>query len=257
VTINHFDTHAHLADPAFQSDLKEVIERASDAGVTKILVIGLDADNSSHACEIAHRFDLRFAAGIHPSESTSADKATRQRIEKLLNDPLCVAVGEIGLDFYHEDSLDSISQAAAFRMMLNLASETGLPVVIHQRNAAREVLEVLDEFDLPAKGIFHCFSGELAYAQEVIDRGFHISLAGNITYKKSNLVEIASMVPLDRLLVETDAPYLTPSPYRGKRNEPAYVIHTVNRIAEIRGISLAEIAGRLRENAEELLRWID
>lgn len=248
-----FDTHCHLADPAFEGEIAEVVARARAAGVTKIAVIGLDLDNSRASARLAREFDLLFTAGIHPAECQAAQEMDIQGVAHLLSDPLCVAVGEIGLDYYRKEPPHDL-QTALFRRMLALASASGLPVVMHQRNSAVDVLRIVDEFDLPGKGVFHCFSGDEVYAEEVVRRGFYISMAGNVTYKNGVLGQVVAAAPLDRLLIETDAPYLTPHPHRGRRNEPAHLPHTAAKVAELRGIPVEELSTALSANAERLFR---
>ncbi len=250
-----FDTHCHLADPSLLSDIENVVGRARSTGVNKILVIGTNAEDSVTAQSIAHRFDLRFAAGIHPSESGLGAASTIPVVRELLGDPFCVAVGEIGLDFHYLDAPPRTQQEDIFRQMLILAQESLKPIILHQRDSREEILEILDEFDLPSKGVFHCFSGDRSYAGQVLSRGFHVSFAGNVTYKNSNLAEVAATLPIDRLLIETDAPYLSPLPYRGRQNEPGYIVETARRLADIRGVTLEEISERTSANACRLFGW--
>jgi len=253
--IAFFDSHCHLADDALAGDLCDVVAAARETGVGEMMVIGLDPDNSLRCAEIARSFHLYFTAGVHPAECSHTAGDDVAKVIELLKDSRCKAIGEIGLDFYHADNPPASKQIEVFRWMLALASDTSLPVVIHQRNAAREVLEQIDDFSLPAGGVFHCFSGDWAYAEEVLSRGFHISVAGNVTYSKGEaLKEVTKRTPQDRLLIETDAPYLTPAPYRGKRNEPGLVIHTAKAVAAIRGGTLEDVARATTENARRLFR---
>ena len=252
MTYSLFDTHCHLADPALAEDLNQVVSRAREAGVSDMLVIGLDVENSLQAQAVATQYGFYFAAGIHPSDCGTASNGDYRAIIELSRAPRCRAIGEIGLDFYHESNPPAAKQVEVFREMLAIASEVQLPIVIHQRKSAQEVLEVIDEFTLPAGGVFHCFSGDWEYAQEVMRRGFQISLAGNITYKNTPLLETAIKTPLDRLLIETDAPYLAPVPHRGKRNEPAFVSIVANWVAELRGVTVEELSRQLYENSVRL-----
>jgi len=252
VSLSLFDTHCHLADPALVPDLPDVIERARTAGVTEVLIIGLNVENSLEAQCLADQWGFHFAAGIHPSDCATANEVDFETIAKILKSPSCRAVGEIGLDFYHPTNPTMEKQIEVFRRLLSIASDARLPIVIHQRKSAWEVLRIIDEFNLPAGGVFHCFSGDWEYAQEVLRRGFYISIAGNITYKNTHLIETVVNTPLDRLLIETDAPYLTPVPFRGKRNEPAYIAYTAARIAELRNLPLEDLAMQLNQNAQRL-----
>lgn len=249
-----FDTHVHLADEAFVSDLDAVIGRASDAGVQQMVVIGIDATTCEQSLKIAASNGFRCSAGIHPSEAAKATEVDYARIETLLSGPLVVAVGEIGLDFYWPDPPPA-PQYEVLRKMLSLASKYSKPVIIHQRNSAQELLKVIDEFELSAGGVFHCFSGDESLAREVIRRGFHVSAAGNVTYKKANWSEVLRSVRKDRLLIETDAPYLSPVPYRGKRNEPAHLTHTAFKVSEILGLTIEETAELTTRNAQRLFDW--
>ncbi len=249
-----FDSHCHLDSPQFSDDTQAIIQSARHAGVKEILIIGIDADNSSRSRDLAHRFGLRFTAGIHPHDADSYTPADLLKIAELASDPLCVAIGEIGLDYYRNYAAKD-NQKKLLNEMLSLASDLKLPIVLHQRSVGYDVIDLLDRYDLPAGGVFHCFSDEPEHALEGIKRGYYISFAGNVTYKKSSLLEIACQIPLDRLLIETDAPYLTPHPFRGKRNEPAYVAYTANVIAEARNISLNDLASITRENGKRLFGW--
>jgi TatD DNase family protein len=247
------DTHAHLTFDWFDDDREEVIERAREAGVEQIITVGTNLQDCGEAIELAERHPHLFAAvGIHPNDSEDFSDEALARLREWCRHPKVVAVGEIGLDFYR-DRVPPERQEKAFRAQIALAKEVGLPVIIHNREATRALLEVLQEVGTEGlSGVFHCFSGNLEDAEQVLSLGFLISFAGNLTYKKSNLPEIAAAVPLERQLLETDSPFLAPMPRRGKRNEPAFVVHTAQRLAEIKGVDVATVAQVTTANARRL-----
>lgn len=251
-----FDTHAHLHFPEFAADLDAVLERARAAGVRRILTIGTDVPTSRAAAALAVREpDVWAAVGIHPHEAADADDAALAEIERLAGSPRVVAIGETGLDFFR-NLAPREAQERALRDQLALARRTRKPVLIHCREAHEETLGLLGAADVREHGgIMHCFSGDVAIARRCLDLGLLVSLAGPVTYPKPGaLPEVARFVPADRLVVETDCPFLPPQPYRGKRNEPAYLAITATRVAELRGEPLAELAARMSENARTLLR---
>jgi len=249
------DSHCHIDGPEFDADRDEVIARARDAGVTTMLNVGTGDPQSGafeRAVEIANRHDDIYAAvGVHPHDAKVFDDAAATRLTDLVKrNNKVIAWGEIGLD-YHYDHSPSEVQREIFRRQLRIARDLNLPVVIHSREADDDTISALREelngYD--RAGVLHCFGGSLQMAREAIALGFYISFAGNLTFKKAdNLREIARALPLDRLLVETDCPYLTPVPYRGKRNEPARVIETAKCLAVIHGRSLEEISRITGEN---------
>jgi TatD DNase family protein len=251
-----FDTHAHLHFPDFAGDLDAVLERARAAGVRRVLTIGTDVTTSHAAVALAERQpDVWAAVGIHPHEAETADDAALREIERLAAQARVVAIGETGLDFFR-NLAPRETQARAFRAQLELARRTGKPVLVHCREAHEETLTLLAAAKVRERGgIMHCFSGDLAIARRYLDLGLLISLAGPVTYPKPGaLPDVARAIPADRLVVETDCPYLPPQPYRGKRNEPAYVAITAARVAELRGEPLDELAARMSENARALFR---
>lgn len=243
-----FDTHAHLTDEAFSADLDVVVKRSIESNVANIVTIGMDETSSRLAREIAHRFGIWFTAGIHPAESALVNDQTARYIEELSFDDRCVAIGEIGLDNYWKEP-PAEHQLKVFRQMLEVASRTKLPVVLHQRESFKQLIEVIDEYELPGRGIFHCFGGSVEQAEEIISRGFYLSFAGNVAYKKGGLEDVIRNIPKERILIETDSPYLTPVPMRGKRNEPANVKFTATKISEILELELEEIMKLTCENA--------
>ncbi len=246
------DSHAHLDDPAFDADRDQLVTRARAAGVTQIVTVGTDFDGSRRACDLAAANDGVWAAiGCHPHE---ADKygADVSGLRDLAKRPKVVAIGETGLDYAKKySSIDN--QKKLFRAHLALAAETGLPVVIHCRDAHDDVRAILRE--QPARGVIHCFSGNARDAAAYLELGFVLSVAGPVTFANANGLRAAIKdVPMDKLLVETDCPYLTPVPHRGKRNEPAYVRHTAEAVAALFGISLEAFAEASTRTARELFR---
>ena len=230
------DTHCHLDWNAFDPDRQAVIDRAVQAGVRRMITIGVDVASSRRAIEIAEQHEGVYAAvGVHPNDCAGFAAALLQEIRWLAQHPKVVAIGEIGLDYYWH-KVDHETQARAFRAQLELAAEINKPVIIHSRDAAADVVAILEDFTRHAarvNGTLHSYFDDLEIARRVFALGFYIGVTGPITFKKSDRErEIIRQVPLDRLLLETDAPFLTPLPYRGKRNEPAYVRHVAEMIAK-------------------------
>ena len=251
-----FDTHAHLHFRDFADDLPAVLERARAAGVTRLLTIGTDVPTSTAAIALAEREPGVWASvGIHPHDAAESDEAAFTEIERLAAAPRVVAVGEVGLDFFRNLSPRE-AQEHTLRRMLDLARRLGKPVLIHCRDAHAETLAILGEERVgEVGGIMHCFSGDVAIARRCLDLGLTISLAGPVTYPSARaLPDVARFVPADRVVVETDCPYLPPQGYRGKRNEPAYLALTAARVADLRGEPLSTLGPRMSDNARRLLR---
>ncbi|MBI4557774.1 MAG: TatD family hydrolase [Candidatus Hydrogenedentes bacterium] len=245
------DTHCHLQDAAFDGDRPIVLERALNC-LSWFIVVGDDLESSRRACELA-RERVYASVGLHPYHADSVSEPAIASLADLARSPYVVAIGEIGLDYYHGQAPRDIQQQA-LEKQLELAVRLGRPVVIHNRDADDDLLRVLEGFHgrLPG-GAMHCFSGEVAFAKACLHLGFYISFAGNVTFPKAGaLREAARAVPLDRLLVETDSPYLAPQPVRGKRCEPAYVRHTAEALAAIKGCSLEEFGSATSANARRL-----
>ncbi len=244
------DTHAHLQISHFDSDRDEVIQRAFDAGVEKIIVVSTDVASSRQSLQLAEKFSGVFAAaGIHPTDCAGATEDDFAMIAELARHPKAVAIGEIGLDFYWKNVPPEI-QRRAFVRQLHLAKELQKPVIIHNRDAGVAILQTLqDEGINHLSGVFHCFSEGADYARRVLALGCHISFTGNLTYKKSVLPEVAARVPLEKIMLETDAPFMAPAPHRGKRNEPAYAVHIAEKLAAIKKIPVAEVARQTTANA--------
>ena len=250
-----FDSHCHLQDAKFDPDRREVIVRAWGAGVREIVVIGSDPETAAAARTLSEEAsgyegwpDLWFTAGLHPHEASRWIPDTRRRVEEEL-DRGAVAVGEIGLDFHYDNSPRS-RQQAAFAEQLAIAVERDLPVVVHSRDAEEETLAALRESEIdPSRVVLHCFTGSLAMLQAATNRGYYVSLSGIATFDSFDAAGIVPRVPEDRLLVETDAPYLAPIPHRGRRNEPAFLPATVEALAAHRGTPSATLAAITRGNA--------
>jgi TatD DNase family protein len=247
------DTHAHLYWDSFEKDLAAVIDRAISNDVRQIINIATDLETGRQCISFAEQFDSLFAtAGIHPNDAAKFDDTTITALKSALQHPKVVAIGEIGLDFYR-DWCPPATQEKVFRKQLRLAVETGFPVIIHNRNAGREIVNVMkSEVGGGLSGVFHCFSEDAGLAQDVLDLGFHISFTGNLTFRKSHLPEVARLVPLHRLLLETDSPFLSPEPKRGRRNEPAHVVYIANKLSEVKEVSFDEIVQATTENATKL-----
>jgi TatD DNase family protein len=250
-----FDTHAHLHFPEFDQDLDGVLARASAAGVTGMVTIGTDRETNAAAVALSERLPHVYATvGIHPHDAAEATEADFTEMERLARSGLqVVALGEMGLDFYRDLS-PRPAQESVFRRQLGLARRLGKPVVVHCRDAHAETLAILAEEGVGERGgVMHCFSGDVEVAKRCLDLGMMISLAGPVTYKNARaLPEVARFVPGDRLVVETDCPFLPPQPYRGQRNEPAYIAVTAAHIAELRGVSPERFGEMVTRNALRL-----
>jgi TatD DNase family protein len=245
------DSHAHLDMAEFDADREAVLERARAAGVDEILCpIDITEERSAATVLALAAGDgrIRAAAGLHPHQARLDAPALRDAIRNLAADGRIVAVGEIGLD-YHYDFSSPEEQRTAFRCQLALASEVGLPAIIHSRNAGPDIAALIREEGFTRGGVLHCFTEDWDFAQAMLDEGFYISFSGIVTFPNAGgLREVAGKVPADRLLVETDAPYLAPVPHRGRRNEPAFVIATAQRVAEIRGMDMVALADTVARN---------
>jgi TatD DNase family protein len=258
------DSHCHVDGPEYDTDREEVIARARDAGVTTMLNVGTGdphTDALNRAVDLAEKHEgIYTAVGVHPHDAKLFDDAAERHLLDLVRQSRrVIAWGEIGLDYHYDHSPRDV-QREVFRRQLRIARELSLPVVIHSREADDDTMTILraELSGYERAGVMHCFGGSLQMAQNAIELGFFISFAGNLTFKKAeDLREIARQLPLDRLLIETDCPYLTPVPFRGRRNEPAHVIETARCLAEIHGKELEEIGRRTSENFGRLfgVRW--
>ncbi len=244
-----FDTHCHLNDPAYQADLAAVLKRARAAGVVRMLVVGYDLPSSQQALALAEAEDGIYAAvGIHPHDVAGVTAADLVRLEEMLAHPKAVALGEIGLDYHYENS-PRREQQEVFRAQLALAQKVGKPVVIHGREAHADLVAALKAEGDRYQGVMHCYSGSKEAAREYLDLNLYISVAGPVTFKNARkLLEVVPMLPPERLLLETDAPYLTPHPWRGRRNEPACLVAVAERVAQLRGMTTEAVADLTWEN---------
>lgn len=250
-----FDTHAHFDDPQFDADRDEVLRGLKDLGVGKVMDIGASLDTTRKAIEIAEKYDFVYAtAGVHPSETVGMTEEDMEELRRLaLSSPKVRAIGEIGLDYHYEDT-DPEEQQHWFRWQLELAKELEMPVVIHDRDSKGKAIEILKEMGI-TNGVMHCFSGSSEIAKELVKMGFMISFTGVLTFKNARrAVEACAAVPLERLMVETDCPYMAPEPHRGERNFSGYVRFVAEKMAEIKGISYEELVRITTENAERFYR---
>ena len=249
-----FDTHAHLNAEQFNDDLQEVIDRALAEGISRIVVVGFDRLTIKRAMELAEQYEFIYASvGWHPVDAIDMKDEDLLWIEELAVHPKVVALGEMGLDYYWDKSPKDI-QKEVFRKQIQLAKKVKLPIIIHNRDATADIVEILrEEGAKEVGGIMHCFSGSPEVAKECVEMNFYISLGGPVTFKNARKPkEVAEVIPLEKLLIETDCPYLAPHPYRGKRNEPSYVKLVAEQIAEIKEISVDEVARVTTENAKKL-----
>lgn len=246
------DTHCHLEMDAFDGDREDVIRRAREAGLEAVITIGSDFEGCKGAVELAGKHDPVYAAvGIHPHDAKDFNEEIFIQLKTWVNNPKVVAVGETGLDYHYDHSPRDV-QREVFAAQLRFAREEGMPAVIHSREAKEDTIRILAESGI-GKGVLHCFSGDREMAEKALAMGLYISLAGPVTFKNAaGLREIAKRIPDERLLIETDAPYLAPTPHRGKRNEPAFVADTARFLAELRGVSLEDIDRITTLNAKRL-----
>jgi TatD DNase family protein len=246
------DSHAHLEMKEFDVDRKEVIERAGAAGVECIVTVGTNLALSRKALAIAHQHDNIYATlGVHPHDAENAGDKTFDELKAMASDPKIVAYGEIGLDFFRNISPRDI-QEDRFARQLELACELNLPVIIHDRDAHEQTLRMVRASSV-RRGVFHCFSGDWGMAKQCIDLGFYISIPGVVTFDKSQMLhEVVRQAPLDSILLETDCPYLTPVPHRGKRNEPAFMVHTAEKVSQIKGMNWEDVAAKTSDNTRKL-----
>ena len=258
-SLNLTDTHCHLDMDAYSADLDLVLARAGQAGVGTIVTIGIDAESSKQAVQLAERHAQVYAAvGIHPHAAAHTTDQDFRTIMELASHEKVVGYGEIGLD-YAKNFSSKTSQQQVFSRQLHMAKELNLPVIIHDREAHEDILCILKEqAPYPAGGIMHCFSGDISFAEKILELGFFISIPGIVTFKNADsLHEVAASLPLKSMLIETDGPFLTPVPYRGKRNEPAFLLYTAQKIADLAGRSLQEVAAATTANARSIFHLND
>ncbi|AEN92049.1 MULTISPECIES: TatD family hydrolase [Priestia] len=249
-----FDTHVHLNAEQYEDDLHEVINRALEKGVQNMVVVGFDEPTIKKAIQIAETYDFIYASvGWHPVDAIDMTDEHLAWIEELAQHPKVVALGEMGLD-YHWDKSPKEVQKDVFRRQIRLARKVNLPIIIHNRDATEDVVTILKEEHVEeVGGIMHCFTGSIEVAKQCMDMNMYISFGGPVTFKNAKKPkEVATELPLDKLLIETDCPYLTPHPFRGKRNEPGYVSYVAEQIAELKGITYEELADITTANAKKL-----
>ena len=250
-----FDTHAHMDDRAFDADRHELLSAFPEQGVGLVMNPACSLESSRNADALSRRYDFVYAAvGSHPDAADEVNEAVLEEYRKLckLNSKI-KAIGEIGLDYHYEDIPREI-QLKAFRAQMALAAELDLPVIVHEREAHADGMAVVDEFST-VKGVFHCYSGSAEMAQELVKRGWYIGFTGVLTFKNARkAVEVASAIPLERIVLETDCPYMAPEPFRGKRNHPGYLYRMAEKLAEIRDLPVEEIHRITTENGKRLYR---
>jgi len=247
------DTHAHLDDKRFDGDREDVIKQLRQDGVDLVINPGADITSSHKAVELARAYDFIYAAvGVHPQDAARFDEGQLRELEKLAHEDKVVAIGEIGLD-YHYDEPSRDVQIACFKKQLKLAEQLDLPVIIHDRDAHGDVMEILKARGKKQKGVLHCFSGSAEIAKECMKLGYLISFTGNITFKNARrLVEVVKAIPIEKIMIETDSPYLTPEPHRGERNYPGNVRYVAQKIAEIKGMQYDDVVHVTGHNAVKL-----
>jgi TatD DNase family protein len=242
-----FETHAHLDFPEYNKDRKEILDKCFNAGIEYIINIGIDRDTSEKSIKLAEQYEKIYAAaGCHPH---NAKKFDRNAVIRLSKHPKVVAIGEIGLDFYRNLSPQDV-QKDVFEQQILIALEMNLPIIVHDRDAHMECFNILEKHN-PSKVVFHCFSGDELFAEKVIEKGWNISFTGNITYKKNTLENVVRLVPMEHFFIETDCPFLSPVPCRGKRNSPLNLRYIIEKIADIKRISPKHVAEASFNNAVE------
>ena len=250
-----FDTHAHMDDRAFDADRQQLLQALPEQGLALVMNPGCSLDSSKNVCRLIGEYPYLYGAvGSHPdvANEVTAEVIAQYRQMCKENDKI-KAIGEIGLDYHYEDIPREIQQQA-FRMQMALAAELNLPVIVHERDAHADGMAIVEEFPT-VKGVFHCYSGSLEMAKWLIERGWYIGFTGVLTFKNARkALEVAANIPLDRLVLETDCPYMAPEPFRGKRNDPGYLYRMAERLAELRGLSVEEIHRITTENGKRLYR---
>lgn len=247
-----FDTHAHYDDEAFNQDLEEVLKKVQTAGVTRILNCSSNIESCQKTLELVKKYDFIYGAiGVHPQDAGEVS-SNLNKIGDMLSNNKIKAVGEIGLDYYYE-GYDRDLQIRAFREQMDIAKQLGLPVVIHDRDAHEDTLKVIKEFK-GAHGVLHCYSGSLEFAREVLKQDFYLGFTGVVTFKNAKkTVEVVREIPIEKMLIETDCPYMAPTPHRGDRNDSSYLTHIIEKIAEIREVDKEYITSTTYENGNRLL----
>lgn len=251
------DTHCHIDFPEFDRDREDVIVQAAEHGVDRLINIGVDRESIRRSFSLANSYEnIYCTVGIHPHDSKTLTAKIITEMETMAANPKVVGIGEIGLDYYRNLSPHDV-QKKAFVSQLDMAVNLNLPVVIHVREALDESFSIIGDYVGKTRGVFHCFPGTVDDARRVIDMGFHISVNGVMTYKKAKMAQVAEAVELKSILIETDCPFLTPEPHRGKRNVPAYVKYVCSKLAEVRGMDMAEVDKITTRNAEKLFGLVE
>ena len=250
-----FDTHAHMDDRAFDTDREELLSALPGQGLALVMNPGCSLQSSRNAVRLAKEYDYIYAAvGSHPDAADEVDEAVLEEYRELCKrNPKVKAIGEIGLDYHYEDIPRDI-QLKAFRAQMELARELGLPVIVHERDAHEDGMVVVRDFP-EVTGVFHCYSGSAEMARQLVDRGWYIGFTGVLTFKNARkAIEVASSIPLERIVLETDCPYMAPEPFRGRRNDPGKLYRMAEKLAEIRGLSVEEVQAITVENGKRLYR---
>ena len=250
-----FDTHAHMDDRAFNDDRNALLEGLAEKGVALVMNPGCSLESSRNAVALAEKYPFVYAAvGSHPDVADEVNEDVLEEYRKLCKLSSKVkAIGEIGIDYHYEDIPRDL-QLKAFRIQMELAREVGLPVIVHEREAHEDGMAVVREFP-DVTGVFHCYSGSAEMAKQLVDRGWYIGFTGVLTFKNARkAIETAAAIPLDRIVLETDCPYMAPEPFRGRRNDPGYLFRMAEKLAEIRGVSVEEIHAVTTENGKRLYR---
>ena len=250
-----FDTHAHMDDRAFDEDRAQLLRDLPGQGIGLLMNPGCSLESSRNVDKLTKQYDYIYGAvGSHPDVADEVNEAVLEEYRMLCKqNPKIKAIGEIGLDYHYEDIPRQIQQKA-FRLQMELAREVGLPVIVHERDAHEDGMKVVDEFP-EVTGVFHCYSGSAEMAKELVKRGWYIGFTGVLTFKNARkAIEVASQIPLDRIVLETDCPYMSPEPFRGKRNDPGKLYRMAERLAELRGLSVEEVHAITTENGKKLYR---
>ena len=247
-----FDTHAHLNDEAFHADREELIASLPQKKITPVMNPGCNLEDSKKGIALAEKYDFVYCAvGSHPDSADEVNESVIEEYRNLCRHPKVKAIGEIGLDYHYEDIPREL-QKKAFIMQMELAKETGLPVIVHERDAHEDGLAIVKSFPT-VQGVFHCFSGSAELARQLVDLGWYIGFTGVLTFKNARrAIEAAAAIPLERIVLETDCPYMAPEPYRGRRNDPTYLYRMAEKLGEIRGISAEEAAAITAQNGKRL-----
>lgn len=250
-----FDSHAHYDDDRFNEDREEVIKEIQDNGVIGVLNCGTSLQGARDSLKLAQEYDFFYAAvGIHPENADGLTDEAFEEIKEMTKNSKVRAIGEIGLDYYWEENPPKEIQKEAFRRQMALARDLNLPVIIHDREAHGDTLDIMKDFP-EVKGVLHCFSGSVEFAHECLRLGYYIGFTGVVTFKNAKkILEVAREVPMDKILVETDAPYMAPTPHRGKRNQSDYIKFIIEKIAEIKGIPTSELEEKTIDNTKNLLK---